>query len=98
MKKKSIRKNSLPNIAALADLAKIALTQSEMKRFQPQILEVLEYFERIADLDSDTTSDNEVSKLLQETRDDTQFQFASSTIMKLAKSKKDGFVKGPRIA
>ncbi len=98
MRKKNVRKNSLPDIEALADLAKIALTKSEMKQFQPQILEVLEYFEKIADLDSDSTSDSEVSRQLHETRDDEQSSFESSKIMNLAKSKKDGFVKGPRIA
>ena len=98
MRKKNVRRSSLPNIEALAKLAKISLTQSEMKQFQPQILEVLEYFEKIADLDSDSISDSEVSRQLQQTRDDEQSSFESSKIMNLAKSKKDGFVKAPRIA
>jgi len=96
--KDNVKKESLPNIEALADLAKIALTPSEMKQFQPQIQEVLDYFEILSDLDSDTTSDNEQSRKLDDIRDDEQSIFESSKIMNLAKSKKDGFVKGPRIA
>lgn len=98
MTKDNVKKESLPNIEALADLAKIALTSSEMKQFQPQIQEVLDYFENLSDLDSDTTSDNEQSRKLDDIRDDEQSIFESSKIMNLAKSKKDGFVKGPRIA
>lgn len=98
MTKDNVKKESLPNIEALADLAKIALTPSEMKQFQPQIQEVLDYFENLSDLDSDTTSDNEQSRKLDDIRDDEQSIFESSKIMNLAKSKKDGFVKGPRIA
>jgi len=98
LRKKNVKKDSLPNIEALADLAKIALTQSEMKQFQPQIMEVLDYFEKIAELDSGTISDNERSRTLDDMRDDEQSIFESSKIMHLAKSKKDGFVKGPRIA
>lgn len=98
MSKKNVKKDSLPNIEALADLAKIALTQSEMKQFQPQIQEVLDYFEKLADLDSDTISDDAQSRKLDEIRNDEQSMFESSKIMDLAKSKKDGFVKGPRIA
>jgi len=96
--KKNVKKESLPNIEALADLAKIALTQSEMKQFQPQIQDVLDYFENLADLDSATISDDEQSRTLDDIRDDVRSTFESSEIMNLAKSKKDGFVKGPRIA
>lgn len=98
MTKDNVKKESLPNIEALADLAKIALTPSEMKQFQPQIQAVLDYFENLSDLDSDTTSDDEQSRKLDDIRDDEQSIFESSKIMNLAKSKKDGFVKGPRIA
>jgi len=96
--KKNVRKDSLPNIEALADLAKIALTQSEMKQFQLQIQDVLDYFENLADLDSGTVSDDEQSRTLDDVRDDVHSTFESSEIMNLVKSKKDGFVKGPRIA
>ncbi len=98
MTKKNDKGDSLPNIEALADLAKIALTPSEMKQFQPQIQDVLDYFENLADLDSGTISDDVQSRKLDDIRDDEQSKFESSKIMNLAKSKKDGFVKGPRIA
>ncbi len=98
MTKKNVKKDSLPNIEALAGLAKIALTQSEMKQFQPQIQDVLDYFENLADLDSATISDDAQSRTLDDIRDDVHSTFESYEIMNLAKSKKDGFVKGPRIA
>ena len=98
MSKGSTKKSKVPSIESLAALANIALTENETKRFQPQIMEVLDYFEMVEDLESSTNSEIEDSKQLGETRDDAHHDFPSSKIMDLAKSKKGKFVKGPRIA
>lgn len=85
-------------IRHVALLARIKLTDKEVKEFTPQLKEVLESFSKLAEVNTD---DIEIQaqpvEMKNVTRDDkTEACLAQEDALKNAKHKKDGYFKGPR--
>jgi aspartyl-tRNA(Asn)/glutamyl-tRNA(Gln) amidotransferase subunit C len=85
-------------IKHVASLARLKLTESEVKEFTPQLKEVLGNFSRLAEVD---TKGIEVQAQPVEMKDVTREDKAGKCLsqedaLKNAEHKKDGYFKGPR--
>ncbi len=85
-------------IEHVAEVARLRLTDAEIKKFLPQLKEVLEAFSKIAKVNTDDVKPSfqpvELKDMVREDRVEpslTQEEALSNT-----KHKKDGYFKGPR--
>ena len=85
-------------IKHVANLARIKLTEKEVKEFTPQLKEVLESFSKLAEVNTDDIDiQAQPVELKDVTREDkTEACITQEDALKNAKHKKDGYFKGPR--
>ena len=85
-------------IKRVAQLARLNLTDSEIKEFTPQLKEVLDSFSELDDLDVDSLAPSYQPVALRNAlRDDTiRPSLSQQDALKNAKHTKDGYFKGPK--
>lgn len=86
-------------ISHVAEIASLNLTKDELKKFTPQLKEILEFFSHLNEVD---TSDEKISlhpvKIEPTLREDIPKQgITQEEALSLVKNKKDGYFKGPKI-
>ncbi len=83
-------------IRHIANSSKLNLTQQEIKKFAPQLKEVLDYFEKIKEFDSEGIEPSfhpiKVSDVLRE--DEEEPSLTQEDALRNAEQK-DGYFKGP---
>ena len=82
----------------VADVARIKLTEPEIKKFLPQLKESLEFFSKLNDINTDNVKPSfqpiELKNALRE--DDEKECLSQEDALSLTEHKKDGYFKGPR--
>src|SRR3989344_3797349 len=82
-------------VKKIAHLARLPLSQKEIERFTPQLSEVLNYFNKLNEVDTSS-----VKPTYQSISDENRFQeqkleadtLSTEEVLKNAKEKKDGYV------
>jgi len=86
-------------IEHVAEIARLKLTVKEIERFTPQLKEVLESFSKITKVDTDGIKESfqpvEIKDFMRE--DIEEKSISQEDALSLAKHKKDGYFKGPRV-
>lgn len=77
-------------------LARIELSDHELERYTTQIEEVIKYLDKLDAIPLEEAKPVTTKKKFSDLRPDKQINFNSDTIG--TKYRKDGFVKGPRMA
>ncbi len=84
-------------IEHIAGLARLKLTDGEIKRFLPQLKEILEYFSKLDKVNTSKVKASfqpvELKNMLRE--DKTKECLSQEKALANAKEKKDGYFKGP---
>ena len=85
-------------IEHVAEVAKLDLTEKEIKEFLPQLKEVLESFSKLDKVDTkDVKSSFQPVEIKNVTRDDkTSECLTQEQALSLTEHKKDGYFKGPK--
>ena len=82
----------------VADVARIKLTEPEIKKFLPQLRELLEFFSKLNDINTENVKPSfqpvELKNALRE--DDEKECLSQEDALSLTEHKKDGYFKGPR--
>ena len=85
-------------IKHIANLARIKLTEDEVKEFTPQLKEVLEFFSKLSEVNTDVVEVQaqpvEMKNVMRE--DKVEASITQEDALKNAEHKKDGYFKGPR--
>ena len=85
-------------IKHVANLAKLELTEAEIKKFVPQLKEALEYFSKLKKIKTDNVKPSfqpvEVKNVLRE--DKREKCLTQEEALSLTEHKKDGYFKGPK--
>ena len=82
----------------VAQVARLKLTEDEIKKFLPQLKEVLEFFSKLQEVDTDNVNPSfHPVELKNVMRDDSEKECLSQDeALSLTEHKKDGYFKGPR--
>ena len=82
----------------VAEVARIKLTEPEIKKFLPQLRESLEFFSKLNDINTDNVKPSfQPVELKNAMRDDEPKECLSQEdALSLTEHKKDGYFKGPR--
>ncbi len=84
-------------IEHIGELARLKLTEGEIKRFLPQLKELLEYFSKLDKVDVSNVKASfqpvELKNMLRE--DNAKECLSQEKALANAKEKKDGYFKGP---
>ncbi|MEK6983205.1 MAG: Asp-tRNA(Asn)/Glu-tRNA(Gln) amidotransferase subunit GatC [Nanoarchaeota archaeon] len=82
----------------VAELARLKLSEEEIKKFLPQLREALEFFSQLKDINTDKVKPSfQPVELRNVMREDKEEQcFSQDDALSLTEHKKDGFFKGPR--
>ena len=82
----------------VAELARLKLNEEEIKKFLPQLKEILEFFSKLKDIDTDNVKPSfQPVELKNAMREDKEEQCLSQDdALSLTEHKKDGYFKGPR--
>ena len=82
----------------VAQVARLKLTEEEIKKFLPQLKEVLEFFSKLQEVDTDNVNPSfHPVELKNVMRDDSEKECLSQDeALSLTEHKKDGYFKGPR--
>ncbi|MBU0614792.1 MAG: Asp-tRNA(Asn)/Glu-tRNA(Gln) amidotransferase subunit GatC [Nanoarchaeota archaeon] len=85
-------------IEHVAEVARLKLTDTEIKRFLPQLKEILEAFEKLQEVNTDDTKPSfqpvEIKNVMRE--DKITDCLTQEQALSLVKNKKDGYFKGPK--
>ena len=82
----------------VADVARLKLTEEEIKKFLPQLKEALEFFLQLEEVDTSNVKPSfQPVELKNAMRDDVEKECLSQDeSLSLTEHKKDGYFKGPR--
>ena len=82
----------------VAQVARLKLTEEEIKKFLPQLKEALDFFSQLKDADTDNVNPSfQPVELKNVMRDDSEKECLSQDeALSLTEHKKDGYFKGPR--
>ena len=82
----------------VADVARIKLSEEEIKKFLPQLKETLEFFSKLKEINTDNVKPSfHPVELKNAMRDDKEEKCLSQDeALSLTEHKKDGYFKGPR--
>ena len=82
----------------VAELARLKLNEEEIKKFLPQLKEILEFFSQLKDINTDNVKPSfQPVELKNAMREDKEEQCLSQEdALSLTEHKKDGYFKGPR--
>ena len=82
----------------VAELARLRLNEEELKKFLPQLKEILEFFSKLKDINTDNVKPSfQPVKLKNAMREDKEEECLSQDdALSLTEHKKDGYFKGPR--
>jgi len=85
-------------IEHVAELARLKLTEEEIKKFLPQLKEALEFFSQLKEVNTDNVKPSfQPVELKNVMREDKEEQCLSQDeTLSLTEHKKDGYFKGPR--
>ena len=83
----------------VAEVARLKLTEDEIKKFLPQLKESLEFFSQLKDVNTDNVKPSfQPVELKNVLREDVEKKCLSQDeALSLAEHKKDGYFKGPRV-
>lgn len=86
-------------IRHIAELARLKLTDDEIKKFLPQLKEVFEVFSKLDEIDTKNVKPSfQPVELKNVTRDDKEGKCLSQEeALSLTEHKKDGYFKGPKV-
>jgi len=86
-------------VKKVAEIARLELTQEEIKAFVPELQEVLESFSVLKELDTKNTKPSfqpvEIKNVLRE--DEKAECLSQEEALSLAQHKKDGYFMGPKV-
>ena len=86
-------------IKHVAELARLELTEEEIKKFTPQLKETLEFFSKLQEVKTDIIKPSfqpvEIRNSMRE--DKEKSCLSQEEALSLAKNKKDGYFKGPKV-
>jgi len=82
----------------VAEVARLKLTEEEIKKFLPQLEEALEFFSKLQEVNTDGIKPNfQPIELKNVMRDDIEKKcLTQDEALSLTEHKKDGYFKGPR--
>ena len=82
----------------VADVARLKLTEQEIKKFLPQLQEALEFFSKLEEVDTNNVKPSfQPVELKNAMREDAEKPCLSQDeALSLTEHKKDGYFKGPR--
>ena len=82
----------------VAEIARLKLSEEEIKRFLPQLKEALEFFSKLMEVNTDNVKPSfQPVELKNALREDKEEECLSQdTALSLTEHKKDGYFKGPR--
>ena len=82
----------------VADVARIKLTEEEIKKFLPQLEEILEFFSQLKEINTDNVKPSfQPVELKNAMREDKEEECLSQDdALSLTEHKKDGYFKGPK--
>ena len=87
-------------IKHIADLANLNLTIEELKKFTPELKEILNFFSELDKVDVKNTKIRlhpvEIKPTLREDKPDLKKCLTQEQALSLIKNKKDGYFKGPK--
>ena len=91
-----VDKNILEHVA---EVARIKLTEGEVKKFLPQLKEALEFFSKLKGINTDNVKPSfQPVELKNAVREDEEKECISQDdALSLTEHKKDGYFKGPRV-
>ena len=82
----------------VAQVARLKLTEEEIKKFLPQLKEVLEFFSKLQEVDTENVKPSfhpvELKNVMRE--DSEKKCLTQDEALSLTEHKKDGYFKGPR--
>lgn len=82
----------------VAEVARLKLTEEEIKKFLPQLREALEFFSQLQEVNTDGVKPSfqpvEIKNIMRE--DAEKKCLSQDEALSLAEHKKDGYFKGPR--
>lgn len=82
----------------VAELARLKLNEEEIKKFLPQLKEILEFFSKLKEINTDNVKPSfQPVELKNAMREDKEEKCLSQEdALSLTEHKKDGYFKGPR--
>ena len=82
----------------VASLARLKLNDSEIKKFLPQLKEILEVFSKLDEVNTDNVEPSfQPVELKNVTREDKEKEcYKKKDVLELIEHKKEGYFKGPR--
>jgi aspartyl-tRNA(Asn)/glutamyl-tRNA(Gln) amidotransferase subunit C len=85
-------------IKHVAKVARLKLSAAEIKKFQPQLKDILNAFSKLEDIDTKNTEPSfhpiEIKNVMRE--DKVTDSLTQEQALSLVKNKKDGYFKGPK--
>jgi len=82
----------------VAEVARLKLTEDEIKKFLPQLKEALEFFSKLQEVNTDNAKPSfqpvEIKNVMRE--DEPKECLSQDDALSLTEHKKDGYFKGPR--
>ncbi|ODS32579.1 MAG: aspartyl/glutamyl-tRNA amidotransferase subunit C [Candidatus Scalindua rubra] len=89
----------IKEIEHIANLSRIALTNEEKKIFKKQLTNILDYIEKLNELDTDEVQPMAYATSLKNVfrEDELKSSFARQEILELSPSSTDGFFKVPKV-
>ena len=82
----------------VAEVARIKLSDEEIKKFLPQLVEALEFFSKLKEISTDNVKPSfQPVELKNAMREDVEEKcFSQDDALSLTEHKKDGYFKGPK--
>ncbi len=82
----------------VAEIARLKLSEEEIKKFMPQLKEALEFFSQLKEVNTDNVKPSfQPVELKNAMREDKEMECLSQDdALSLTEHKKDGYFKGPR--
>ena len=82
----------------VAEIARLKLTEEEIKKFLPQLKEALKFFSQLQEVDTDNVKPSfQPVELKNVMREDSEKEcLTQDEALSLTEHKKDGYFKGPR--
>ena len=81
----------------ITKLARLGLTENEIEKFQRELSSILDYFEKLKEVDisevKDETRPVKIEEAAREDEESSKLKVQSSKLMKLAPETKDGYLK-----
>ena len=82
----------------VAEVARVKLNEEEIKKFLPQLKEILEFFSKLKEIDTDNVKPSfqpvELKNIMRE--DKEEHCLSQDDALSLTEHKKGGYFKGPR--